>query len=100
MREEDYQREEWDDWSHYNWSYYDWIRWQNRLSYAESQQIPDPRRTAEVLDPLCGAGTSPQGSYPRSIHVDITWNTFGAGQVCPPARPDRGQYPCQEQTTQ
>lgn len=94
MREKDHQRK-WDE-----WSYYDWMRWQNRLSDAESQQIPDPKRTTRLLDPICGSGGSPQGSYPRGYHVVFTWNTFGAGQVCRPARPDRGQYPCQEQTPQ
>jgi hypothetical protein len=95
MIEEDHQKEKWDD-----WSYYDWMHWQNRLSHVETQQIPDPRRTAKVLDPSCGSGVSPQGSYPRGSHVVFTWNTLGAGQVCRPARPDRGQYPCQEQTPQ
>lgn len=95
MIEEDHQREKWDD-----WSYYDWTHWQNRFSDVESQQIPDPKRTTGFLDSIRGSGGSPQGSYPRGDHVATTWNTLGAGQVCPPARPDRGRYPCQEQTPQ
>jgi hypothetical protein len=35
---------------------------------------------------------SPKGLSPCGSHVVFTWNTFGAGQVCAPAHPDRGQH--------
>jgi hypothetical protein len=43
---------------------------------------------------------SPKGLSPRGYHMVFTWNMLGAGQVCPPAHPEGGQHPCQEQTPQ
>jgi hypothetical protein len=41
---------------------------------------------------------SPKGLLPRGNHMVFTWNMLGAEQVCPPAHPEGGQHPCQEQT--
>jgi hypothetical protein len=63
-------------------------------------RVGSPTRIVRFLELALSAAAYPKALLPRGNHMVFTWKTFGAGQVCRPARPDRGQYPCQEQTPQ
>lgn len=63
-------------------------------------QVGFPTRIVLFLELALRVVVCPKSSYPRDSHVVFMWIKPGAGQVCRPAHPGRGRYPCQEQTPQ